>query len=461
MARFLTYNRSSGEVLALDTSTGIPESIATALVGLELSALWDNRSRNLALVFRGDVYLLALTAANTIIVFQWDGSSWNMVLGPIVAAGGGNLKPVGLEVENESLIAVWHEVGGASPGTYLRASDDGTAWSALPTLLSALVASHGTSVVWRRALFVTSELGIAAFDPDTARVGPYDSGDDIGLGLAETCYGSFCEIDGQLYFVRPDTGAGPQVYKIVDNWSSDTPSLPEWENQGLTIPSLGVFSNTADGCSYALFRSVQDELCLLYSGPLGTSLLSSPDKTTFTPVSLPAAVAALTDSSVAMLEDDRRKTNPQQFLLVRDTVLADSYLLSWDGVNDPVLKAKFTATQFMPPHDHKGDYRIYTGKEPSVEFDPLDPPSEVFPGRMSLPFIVKDTLSRKISISAEWSVDGDTWNVMTEGEGGSGIENLASSPGGESHLFVWDAFNDLDTDTANVRMKIVARISGV
>ena len=65
------------------------------------------------------------------------------------------------------------------------------------------------------------------------------------------------------------------------------------------------------------------------------------------------------------------------------------------------------------------------------------------------------------STGLEFSIDGDNWSLMSQGDGDSGVETLASLPVGVPYFFHWDAFIDLDGNFPFMNMRVVARISGV
>jgi hypothetical protein len=80
---------------------------------------------------------------------------------------------------------------------------------------------------------------------------------------------------------------------------------------------------------------------------------------------------------------------------------------------------------------------------------------------MQLDYTVRDIGSKPVDIFGEYSIDGDEWLPMTQGDGDDGNEQLATSPVGTQYSFFWDAFIDLDGDFDFMNMRIVARIAGV
>jgi hypothetical protein len=74
---------------------------------------------------------------------------------------------------------------------------------------------------------------------------------------------------------------------------------------------------------------------------------------------------------------------------------------------------------------------------------------------------VRDKDSRNVDVLPEFSLDGQTWADMSQGDGDSGKEDLVTTAGGLPYFFFWDAFVDLDGDFDNVDIRVVARISGV
>jgi hypothetical protein len=67
-----------------------------------------------------------------------------------------------------------------------------------------------------------------------------------------------------------------------------------------------------------------------------------------------------------------------------------------------------------------------------------------------------------VDIFGEYSTDGDVWSAMSQGDGDSGNEQLATTPAGIAYTFYWDAWMDLAGGIVEfTHMRIVARISGV
>ena len=471
MGRFLAFERATSKIKEINTTTGIVADVGPVIAGLELSSLWDLRNRNLVAVFRGDYYLIGRTAINEIVIYQWDGAAMSLVHGPIAPVGAGAMHPLAIHVVNDVLAAYYVEVGGGADEINAVLTSDGAVWSPVPFPSGVAPSRTAASITWRRTNFLALETGIFTHLPIAGTWEPVpDTGDDTFLLSAVTAAGSFAPWNNDLHFLRPDSGTGPALYRLSSTWSIAAPiAPPAWTNQAATgFPSVGVLTAAPDGGNYCLFRNVVDELCAIISGASGTFLIktdasSYPAFTDVTATLLPASIAALVDAGSALYEDDRRRTNQLQYFVIRDPVMMDTYILSWDGVNAMQIVATYNSFEIMPPNDPKADYRTYTAQEPTIEFDPSSPPSEPFPGRVLLPYIVKDVFSRLVDISPEYSEDGDEWFPMTEGntELSDGTTNLITSPSGESHTFAWDAFVDLNGDKSDLKMRIVARISGV
>jgi uncharacterized repeat protein (TIGR01451 family) len=75
---------------------------------------------------------------------------------------------------------------------------------------------------------------------------------------------------------------------------------------------------------------------------------------------------------------------------------------------------------------------------------------------ISIPFTLVDEESDPARrITAEYSLaGGGSWAPATEGPGGSGTVDLAASPGGTPHLFVWDSVADGVLDATQVTFRI-------
>jgi len=471
VARFLTFDRSTSRVQEVNSTTGVITPVGPAIAGVETSSLWDNRCTNVVALFRGDVYIVVRTLANENAVYKWDGAVWTQVFN--TGVGAGVRSPWGLVVSNDILYAFFSDVGAPGNNTSSILTQDGTAWGPLVFPATSITASPCAALtVWRQAVWISSELGISPYVPvPFSLTGAFDGGNDGGLFNPSTIAGSFAYWDGDLYFIRPENGlTGPLLYQLASGWTAAVPVVaPAWTNQLATgIPSAGALVLAPDGGTYCLFRSKLDELVIFYSGSTDTRVAktdaaSYPVFTDITASVLSPSISSLTNAGISLLEDDRRRSNLFQTFAVRDTALNNTHILSWNGSSSTFMQlvATYTTVDLMPPNDQKADYRTYTAKQPSVEFDPTDPPSQPFPGRVTLPYILKDVLSREVGILPEYSIDGDDWLPMTEGEGSEGEDGLTSSPAGESHTFVWDAFNDLAGDAADMQMRIVPRITGV
>jgi len=477
MARFLAYERATTKIKEINTTTGITGDVGTVIAGLDTTNVWDNRSRNLVVVFRGDYYLIARTAANLISGHRWDGAAMTVVLGPSGPFVGATQHPCAFHVVNDRAVAFFVQVNGTSDALVAGVSTDGITWT--PALLAGLTGTFASSttaasIMWRQAVFLSLANGLYIFVPSTATwspITPYNGGGP--LANTSSVAGSFAAWNNDLYFLRPNDGVlGPLLYKLDPTWTiADIALAPViWTNQTATgFPAVGQLALAVDGGNYCLFRNKVDELAAIISGAGGTFLVKT-DVATYpafvdvTATMLPATISALVNAGASLYEDDRRRTNQHQFFIVRDTVTPGgiTYILQWDGVTVMKILATFVGFNIMPPNDPKADYRTYTAKQPSIEFDPATQPSQPFPGRVLLPYIVKEASSRLVDISAEYSEDGDEWLVMTEASAGSdGITSLLTSPTGVAHTFAWDAFVDLDGDKSNLQMRIVPRISGV
>lgn len=312
----------------------------------------------------------------------------------------------------------------------------------------------------------------------SATVGSYcfgsiDTGDDPSISdplldniVTQGCF-SFWNND--LYFAKPDTGAGIRLYKLTTTWDSPAPAPPQWDYvTGVTgLTTSGTMTNGPDVGNYCLFVNKLDELCLLHSGPSGTRLTkaskqSFPDFTDVTVDKLPVGLSSRINLGISCYIDNRRRLNELQWFFFRDSSVLnnDTTMAIWDGVGSVEVLALFSGSDFLLPAGRNGEIRTFTNLQPGcaiVSVNTTMPPA--FPGRAVINYILRDTFSRNMDVFGEYSVDGDTWFPMTEGAGDDGAQALASSPSGTSHTFFWDAFADLDGDYTFMNLRIIARIS--
>lgn len=475
MSDILAYERANTEVVTLDTVTGAFANLGGALPTtgvIDTLSTFDARNQNTVGNFRGDPYCVTRTTTNNLEVFRLTGGAWVKVRN--ITGAGGTLGIIGIHVNNERLCVAYCEVGVGPLTTFYHvdSSVDGAAW--VTTSLGPLTGtwnSTGTLFRWRQALFMSGGLGICAFENTPAFTNP--TPDDGGGPLANVASeaGCFASWNNDLYFLRPEAAAAPLIYKLDPAWTVSAPTaVPAWSDQVATgIPAMAAFPIAPDGPRACLFRSRNDDLCVFQSGNI--TALSKSDSASFpafTDIStlLPASVSSLTDAIIWSFEDDRRRTNPLQYFLVKDTATGNHIFLSWDGINNMVVEETipaFAGFSMMFPQDPSADLRVFTNRQPQVHFDPVPAVAVVenFPGQYTLNYFIIDDLSRPCSISPEYSVDGDEWFLMTEGDGGDGKTALTSSPAGTAHSFVWDSFIDLSGTYPNMQMRIVPRISGV
>jgi hypothetical protein len=76
-------------------------------------------------------------------------------------------------------------------------------------------------------------------------------------------------------------------------------------------------------------------------------------------------------------------------------------------------------------------------------------------GTATVGYTLLDSDSHPSSIQVQYSVNGGPWQVATPGPGGDGTSNLASSPLGTAHTFVWNTAHDLgNTNNPSVQVRI-------
>lgn len=472
MAKALAFKRDTSEVVTIDTINNAFAVLGAALPLVDTTSVFPGRSQNIVAVYQGDPYFLYRHGSNEVRLASFTAGAWADVAGftAVTAAGAGDMIPIGLHVVQDYLVAIMAETdaGGGSDRLIARTSQDGIAWNAtvddlMPT--TPVTNQGGHSIAWRNAVFVAAVDGVNYFDPINNVWGAaFDTGDDGLLTGSTLPVGNFTFWNNDLYFVKPDSV--PTIYSLDTAFNTTTPPAnPMWTNRLPTgIPGLGTVTVGPDTGTFLLFVNKQDQLTLLYSAQLGSKLIVTdaaafPIFTDVTDTLLPSALRTTPDLGFSLYVDDRRRVNELQSILIRFPSSGDTQLASWDGVSEVNVRTTFSGVQFMPPDERfGGELRTFTDLQPTAH---ITAASQPFPGRVQLNYTVRESSSRPVDIFGEYSIDGDVWNAMTQGDGDSGNEQLASSPAGTAYTFFWDAFVDLDGDYDHMRMRIVARISGV
>ena len=483
MAKFLAYKRADRQVVTVNTIDVAVETLGGIIASADTLNDFPNRSENLVTEYRGDYYMLYRTTTNEVRLALLDlgAGIWNDVVGfTTVTTGSGTLVPHCLQVVRDRLVAIWtlsNSVGIDGVSVRRSAADDGATWSPTVTQNFATQPTEsraGPSVVWRNAVFFTTAEGIGYYDPATDTISAtYDSGDDAAITGEVANFGSFTFFGGDLYYVLPTTNpAGtPSLYKLDKSWSTTVPlAVPAWTNTLVVIPATGNIVVNNDTGNYALFVNRAGVMSLLYSGNIGSKLISiAVDGATFTVTDLtdtqmPIVLSGEPNLGFSTYIDDRRRTNESHTVIVRfRPAIPQSILLySWDGLSvmsqTGILDDGGSGLDLMVPDAERGDFRTFTNNQPSCYIDDVTQP---FPGRVRIDYTVRDASSRLVDVIPEYSLDGQTWSEMTQGDGDSGKEDLTTIPAGSSYFFNWDAFVDLDGDFDNVDIRVVARISGV
>lgn len=295
-----------------------------------------------------------------------------------------------------------------------------------------------------------------------------DAGNDTNLGSASVnVLGCFARWDGVLYFVQPKTAVSPlRFYQLATDWeAANNVPAPQWTNltfSGVVDAGFAVVGD--DSGMWCLFVNRNDELCLFYSGSGSTKLAKTTSKTLplmFTDLTnslLPSEVATRVGAGVTLYTDDRRRDNVLQNFLIRDLVGGTTDLTSWDGTSAVELKGSIPDVDYILPASQRGQQSTFTNLQPAVKITLVTQP---FPGRLRIDYVVRSDPERLVDIIAEYSIAGDVWSPMTQGDDDSGIEGLTATPIGIPYFFNWDAFADLDGDFNNMEIRIVPRISGV
>jgi hypothetical protein len=483
MAKFLAYKRDDRQVVTVNTIDVAVENLGNTIVGADLLSDFAGRTENIVAQFRGDYYLLYRTAANEVRLSILDIGlgMWSDVVGfTPITPGTGSVIPLGLHVVKDRLVAICTRTNSAGvDGVIARrsSSDDGATWSATTsqTFMTQPTNSRaGASVVWHNAVFYTTAEGIGYYDPAGNAISAlFDAGSDAAIIDQKANFGSFSFLGGDLYYVLPtDNPVGaPTLYKLDKAWSVSVPlTLPAWTKLTVVIPGIGEIIVNNDTGNYSLFVNRAGVLSVAYSGALGSKLVTiqaTGSSFTVTDVSdtlLPSYIRLEPNLGFSYYVDDRRRGNEKHTIIVRfkPSIPQSINLLSWDGVTEVtqigVLDNGGLGLDLMVPDVERGDFRTYTANEPSCFIDDVSQP---FPGRVRLDYTVRDASSRPVDVIPEYSLDGQTWFEMSEGDGDDGKEDLATSAVGLSYFFFWDAFVDLDGDYDHLDVRVIARIAGV
>ena len=82
-------------------------------------------------------------------------------------------------------------------------------------------------------------------------------------------------------------------------------------------------------------------------------------------------------------------------------------------------------------------------------------PSAASNGMATISYSLINSPSNAESVQVQYSVNGGPWQAATAGSGGDGTSNLAASPLGTAHTFVWNTAHDLGTtDNPSVQVRI-------
>jgi hypothetical protein len=482
MAKFLAYKRADRQVVTVNTIDVAMESLGGTIAGADILADFAGRTENIVTQFRGDYYILYRTTTNEIhlAVFDLGLATWSDVAAfTAITTAAGSLIPLGLHVVKDRLTAICTVTGAISDDVIARrsAADDGATWSAITSQAFATQPTDsraGASVVWHNAVFFTTAEGIGYYDPSSNTISPlFDSGSDAAIVDQKANFGSFSFLDGDLYYILPtvNPAGAPSLYKLSKAWSVSAPlALPAWDKVSVVIPGTGEIVINNDTGTYSLFVNRAGVLSVAYSGSLGSKLVTiEPSGVTFivTDVSdtlLPSTIRTEPNLGFSYFVDDRRRGNEKHTIVVRfkPAIPQSINLLTWDGVTEVtqvgVLDDGGVGLDLMVPDAERGDFRTYYGNEPSCHIDDFSQP---FPGRVRFDYTVRDESSRLVDVIPEYSLDGQEWFEMSQGDGDDGKEDLATNPTGLSYFFHWDAMVDLDGNFDNVDVRIIARISGV
>jgi hypothetical protein len=474
MAKVLAFKRATSEVVTVDTVNNTVSVLGASIPNVDTTTDFPHRTQNLLAVYRGDPYFIYRHRfANEVRLARYDGIAWADVPGfTALAPVAGKIKRLCLKVVNSHLcvLAVEDQSGTGDDGVYAVRSDsnDGDTWSVAAAkrdfVTQPTASSGGASIVWRDGIFFSTYDGVGWYIPSTNILSPvFDQADDASMIGDELTVGDFTFWNNDLYAVK--AGGAPTLYRLDTNWNPTAPpAAPAWEKETIqSAPGVAAVNVGPDSYTWCLFTNRNDELCLIYSGTIGTKLIkatvdSFPEFIDLTDTVLPESIRTNANLGFTLSVDDRRRTNELQSFLIWEPAEASTKLARWDGSSFLDLRTTFSTTQFMSPNDRFGFAQTFTNLQPTCHVRDVN---QVFPGRMQLDYTVRDIGSKPVDIFGEYSIDGDEWLPMTQGDGDDGNEQLATSPVGTQYSFFWDAFIDLDGDFDFMNMRIVARIAGV
>jgi len=471
MAKLLAFQRNVGKVVTIDTINNTLTVLGLVHpTNVENTDRFGLRTRNNIAVFKGAPFLLyrESVAMETRVALYATGFWVDQASATLSDPATGYRSPTALHVEQDKLVSITQiNQDGTVDAIEAMTSTDGIAWTAavsraMPTMPADSRGGH--SINWRNAIWVATPDGLLYFDvAGNAWTTTFDPGDDSGIAGQEVLMGSFAFWNNDLYFALP--GASVRIYKLASDWDLAAPApAPAWTNISATgIVSVGTFTPGADSSGVCLFVGpADDSLYLLYSAQLGTMMAktTAADYPAFTDVTdpyVPAALRSETHFDISHYVDDRRSVAELHSFLFRSPMSGDTRLLSWDGVSELDVRTTLSGISVMPPHERFGALRTYTAWQPGCYILSTSAP---FPGRVQIEYEVRDISSRPVDIFGEYSIDGDEWLPMSQGDGDDGNEQISTTPPGQ-HTFYWDAWTDLTGTHDNMRMRIVARISGV
>mgnify|MGYP003658414197 CR=1 FL=1 len=217
MANFLAYDRTNSQVVTIDTISGTVANLGPALITMETTSIFSLRSAELLTIYLGDPYILTLRSDNTVIVHYFDGAAWLPRTATFPALNGGTMKPIGLHIINDRLIAVFLETGGAAPIISYVDTTDGTTWSAVSSLaVPTMVGEAGHSITWKNSILAATDQGVVVLEAGVGWLSVIYTGSDnagAGTGLQQlrSTLGCFARWQGGLYFMQPDTTL-PKLY---------------------------------------------------------------------------------------------------------------------------------------------------------------------------------------------------------------------------------------------------------
>ncbi|MCR4317342.1 MAG: FG-GAP-like repeat-containing protein [Planctomycetes bacterium] len=140
----------------------------------------------------------------------------------------------------------------------------------------------------------------------------------------------------------------------------------------------------------------------------------------------------------------------------------ETYIFRWDTNADIGNSSRPTVQMRFTPSDVNGaglasttvSFAVNNNSAPGVS---ITQPADIASGNVGIGYLLSDSESHSVSIEVLFSMDGGaSFFPATAFAGGDGIANLASSPAGILHTFLWNSMADIGgVRNENARVRII------